>query len=128
MTGCAVETGIVNQSRTEITHLKATIVALREQLETLSFDKDKAVQRAVLLSSDEIQQLKDMASSLRSELENLRFEKDAAVQRAVQSSADEIQQLKTLRLAFGVNWKICDLKKMQPFKEQCRVLQMKFSN
>ena len=89
-----METGIVNQSQTEIAHLKATIVALREKLETLSFDKDKAVQRAVLLSSDEIQQLKDMASSLRSELENLRFEKDAAVQRAVQSSADEIQQLK----------------------------------
>ena len=94
ITGCAVGTGIGNQSQTEITHLKATIVVLREQLEALSFDKDKAVQRAVLLSSDEIQQLKDMASSLRSELENLRFEKDAAVQRAVQSSADEIQQLK----------------------------------
>ena len=74
--------------------LRATIVVLRERLEILSFDTDKAVQRAVLLSSDEIQQLKDMASSLRNELENLRFEKDAAVQRAVQSSADEIQQLK----------------------------------
>ena len=74
--------------------LRATIVVLRERLEILSFDKDKAVQRAILLSSDEIQQLKDMASSLRNELENLRFEKDAAVQRAVQSSADEIQQLK----------------------------------
>ena len=60
--------------------LRATIVVLRERLEILSFDKDKAVQQAVLLSSDEIQQLKDMASSLRSELENLRFEKDAAVQ------------------------------------------------
>ena len=94
MSGCAVGTRIVNQSQTEIMHLKATIVALREQLEALSFDKDKAVQKAVLLSSDEIQQLKDMTSSLRSELENLRFEKDAAVQRAVQSSADEIQQLK----------------------------------
>ena len=74
--------------------LRATIVVLRERLEILSFDKDKAVQQAVLLSSDEIQQLKDMASSLRNELENLRFEKDAAVQRAEQSSADEIQQLK----------------------------------
>ena len=68
-----METGIVNQTQTEIAHLRATIVVLREQLEALSFDKDKAVQRAVLLSSDEIQQLKDMASSLRSELENLRF-------------------------------------------------------
>ena len=67
---------------------------LRERLEILSFDKDKAVQQAVLLSSDEIQQLKDMASSLRNELENLQFEKDAAVQRALQSSANEIQQLK----------------------------------
>ena len=83
-----------NKSQSEVMDLRATIVALRERLETLSFDKDKAVQRAVLLSSDEIQQLKDMASSLRNELENLRFEKDAAVQRATQSSADEIQQLK----------------------------------
>ena len=74
--------------------LRATIVVLRERLEILSFDKDKAVQQAVLLSSDEIQQLKDLASSLRNELESLRLEKDAAVQRAVQISADEIQQLK----------------------------------
>ena len=40
-----METKIVNQSQTEIMHLKATIVVLREQLEALSFDKDKAVQR-----------------------------------------------------------------------------------
>ena len=49
-----------NKSQSEVMDLRATIVVLRERLEILTFDKDKAVQRAVLLSSDEIQQLKDM--------------------------------------------------------------------
>ena len=70
----------------EILELKAMIVALREQMEALSFSKDAAVQKAIQRSVDEIQQLKNTASSLRNELENLRFEKDAAVQKAVQSS------------------------------------------
>ena len=65
-----METGIVNQSQTEITHLKATIGVLREQLEALSYDKDKAVQKAILLSADEIQQLKSTVASLRSEMES----------------------------------------------------------
>ena len=64
----------------EILELKAMIVALREQMEALSFSKDAAIQKAVQRSADEIQQLKNTASSLRNELENLRFEKDAAVQ------------------------------------------------
>ena len=97
-------------------------------MENLRFEKDAAVQRAVQSSADEIQQLKNTTSSLRSELENLRFEKDAAVQRAVQSSADEIQQLKNTTSSLRSELKICDLKKMQPYKEQYRVLQMKFSN
>ena len=117
-----------NKSQSEVMDLRATIVVLRERLETLSFDKDKAVQRAVLLSSDEIQQLKDMASSLRNELENLRFEKDAAVQRAVQSSADEIQQLKNTTSSLRMNWRICDSRKMLLYSGQYRVLQMKFSS
>ena len=54
-----------NQNQTEIVHLRATIVVLREQLEALSFEKDKAVQKSVMKSSDEIQQLKDTSSSLR---------------------------------------------------------------
>ena len=78
----------------EILELKAMIVALREQMEALSFSKDAAVQKAVQRSADEIQQLKNTASSLRNELENLRFEKDAAVQQTAHRSADEIQQLK----------------------------------
>ena len=89
-----METEISETKNSEIFELKATIVALRDQMELLSHNSDAAVQKAVQKSADEIQQLKNTASSLRNELENLRFEKDAAVQKAVQKSADEIQQLK----------------------------------
>ena len=89
-----METEISETKNSEIFELKATIVALRDQMELLSHNSDAAVQKAVQKSADEIQQLKNTASSLRNELENLRFEKDADVQKAVQKSADEIKQLK----------------------------------
>ena len=89
-----METEISETKNSEIFELKATIVALRDQMELLSHNSDAAAQKAVQKSADEIQQLKNTASSLRNELENLRFEKDADVQKAVQKSADEIKQLK----------------------------------
>ena len=67
--------------------------ALRDEFESLRFEKDKAVQEAVANSHDEITQLKRTAQALRDELETLRFEKDKAVQEAVANSHDEIQQL-----------------------------------
>jgi len=42
----------------EISELKAMIVALREQMEALSFSKDAAVQKAVQRSADEFSSLK----------------------------------------------------------------------
>jgi len=94
------------EGQNDVRHLEETIVALRTELETLSFKIDQSVQQAIQLNTDEIQQLKGTASSLRDELESLRFEKDAAVQKAVQRSADEIQQLKALHLVSEMSWKV----------------------
>ena len=56
----------------ELSYLRETILALREQLELLSFEKDAAVQKAVQRSADEIQQLKNTAVSLRNEIDKLK--------------------------------------------------------
>ena len=57
------------QSQVIIGDLQATILALRDRLETATFEIKRAEQRATLNSADEIQQLKNTASSLRGELE-----------------------------------------------------------
>ena len=54
----------------EILELKAMIVALREQMEALSFSKDAAIQKAVQRSAGEIQQLKNTVKTLRKRIEN----------------------------------------------------------
>ena len=59
----------IQRSADEIQQLKSTATSLRDELESLRFEKDAAVQQA-------IQQLKSTATSLRDELESLRFEKD----------------------------------------------------
>ena len=56
--------------------------------------RKKAVQDAILNSSQEIKELKLSISDLRNELESLKFEKKEAVQKAVVNSSDEIKQLK----------------------------------
>ena len=49
-----MKTGIVNQTQSEIMHLRATIAVLREQLETLSFEKDKGL--SLISKSTELSQ------------------------------------------------------------------------
>ena len=82
------------EAQHEIRHLKETITVLRDELETQGFDKERAVQEAVLTSNDEIQQLRQTAIALRVELEDLQFEHAKAVQEAASTNLDETQQLK----------------------------------
>ena len=67
---------------------------MREELENLRYEKQKAVQEASRDLALEIKELKNSSSALRSELEKLKFSKKEAVQKAVYNSSDEIKQLK----------------------------------
>jgi DNA-binding protein H-NS len=69
-------------ARSEIRHLKNSLVALRSQLEATQFEGQENVQRAIAEGHDEITQLHETAVALRAELENLNHEKDQAVQEA----------------------------------------------
>ena len=55
----------------EIKELKFSISDLRNELESLKFEKKEAVQNAVLNSNNEIQQLKLSSQKLREEIEKL---------------------------------------------------------
>ena len=64
-----METEISETKNSEIFELKATIVALRGQMELLSHNSDAAVQKAVQKSADEIKQLKKTTVKMRAEIE-----------------------------------------------------------
>ena len=56
---------------------------MRDELESLRFEKDAAVQQAVQRSADEIQQLKMTSSELRAALESQKFEYEAKLQKQI---------------------------------------------
>ena len=66
---------------------------MRDELESLRFEKDAAVQQAVQRSADEIQQLKSTATSLRDELESQRLDYEALLQEKEKNNVDENLQL-----------------------------------
>ena len=51
--------------------LKLSIADLRNELESLKFEKKEAVQNAVLNSNNEIKQLKSSSQKLREEIEKI---------------------------------------------------------
>jgi hypothetical protein len=59
----------------ENTHLKETIVALREELQTSMVQTAESVQKAVVTANDEIAQLKATVSALRDKMEKMEHEK-----------------------------------------------------
>ena len=56
------------QAQHEIRHLRETIDALREELETQRYEKDRGIQAAHADTADELNQLRDTASALRDDL------------------------------------------------------------
>ena len=51
--------------------MKKSCQVLRDELETLKFEKKEAIQKTILNSSDEISQLKESTQKLRDELETI---------------------------------------------------------
>ena len=78
----------------EMSQLRRTIVAMREELESWRAQKQDAVQAALASSHDELGQLRATISALREQMEKMGYEKQQAVQAAVAHSADEIDQLR----------------------------------
>ena len=58
--------------RDETVQLKAAVQAMRDEMEQLRFEKQRAVQQAVADAHAENQQLKDTILALREELDRLR--------------------------------------------------------
>ena len=56
-------------ARTENRQLKETIGALRDQLESIQFEKEQGILQAIATANDEITQLKAMVAAMRGELE-----------------------------------------------------------
>ncbi|MBI3941189.1 MAG: hypothetical protein HY315_10170, partial [Acidobacteria bacterium] len=78
----------------EITQLKATVNALRDELEKTRIAEQERIQKAVAAANDEITQLKGTVNALRDELEKTRIAEQERIQRAVAAANDEITQLK----------------------------------
>lgn len=81
-------------AQTENRHLKDTIVALRDELESERNFSAKKTQDALALSSNEIKQLKETAAALRDALEAAHFKTQKEVQEAIVASSSEIKELK----------------------------------
>ena len=82
-----------HQMDVEMRHLKNTIAALRDKMESVHFQKDEEVQKAVALSNDEIIQLKDTVSALREQLETLKYDDEERIQAIERNARDEIAHL-----------------------------------
>jgi len=74
-------------------HLKDTVVAMRQSLESLVLEKNAAVQREAAASRDEIENMKAAVVALRDALEALRIERDRQVQEAVARGKTENREL-----------------------------------
>ena len=71
----------LRQSQMDIRHLGDSIQALREELESQNYEKDKNVQSVRMEGVDEVIQLKETITSLREELQNMQFENNQSVER-----------------------------------------------
>ncbi len=79
--------------RAENRQLKETIVALRDKLESMGFEKEQDVQQAVAAANDEIAQLKATVTALRDKLERSTFTFEDSMQERERVSRDECNQL-----------------------------------
>ena len=80
----------LRQSQMDIRHLSDSIQALREELESQNYEKDKNVQSVRMEGVDEVIQLKETITSLREELQNMRFENNQSVERLHSDYAEEM--------------------------------------
>ena len=73
--------------------LKSTATSLREELESLRFEKDAAVQKAIQRSTEEINQLMKTSSELRDAMMSQKFEFETKLQKQTLEKIDEHSHL-----------------------------------
>jgi chromosome segregation ATPase len=78
----------------EMKHLRQTILAMREEMESLRADRQQAGQEASEALNDEIRHLRSTVGTMREQLENLQIEKQQQIQAVTAQSADEIRHLR----------------------------------
>jgi predicted nucleic acid-binding Zn-ribbon protein len=83
----------------EVAQLQATITALRDQVEKLHFEKQRAVEESVAHSADEVDQLKKMVLALREQLEEERARHEEEMQAIRLRSRDESAHLQGMVVA-----------------------------
>ena len=71
----------LRQSQMDIRHLSESVQALREELESQNYEKDRNVQSARMEGVDEVTQLKETITTLRQELQNLQFDKSQSLEK-----------------------------------------------
>ena len=81
------------EAELNVRQLKETIEVLRDELESLRFEKDAAVQQAVQRSADELEQLKLSISNLRTELDSAQFKYEKDLQQQAVIKLDEHSHL-----------------------------------
>ena len=89
-----VKTEELDNALKENRHLKEIITAMREELESLDFERQKAVQDAVLESQAEIEHLRTTIVAQREELESIRFVTEKRFQETIAELSNENKQLK----------------------------------
>lgn len=94
MAADSAKTEKLNDVLQENRYLKESIAAMREELESLAFEKQKAVQDAVLESQAEIEHLRATIVAQREELESIRFETEKRFQDNLAELSSENRQLK----------------------------------
>src|SRR5882724_2740946 len=77
----------------EIQHLRNTVSAMREQLETVRFAEQQKAQQAVATANEELVQLRATVQALRDEMERQKAKFEDAVQSAQNTARSEMKQL-----------------------------------
>ena len=88
----------------DLVQFKATIIALRDELQDWPLRRDDAVRLALAPQFDEIRQLKDTIAALRNTLELAQVAKEDAVSAARTQDHAEIMQLKATIQALRDQW------------------------
>jgi len=82
--------------QSENRHLKETVTALREALETQRAECEGKIQKLLSEADDEAGQLKATINALRDELERVRIQCEEKLREFESSAGDEINQLREM--------------------------------
>jgi seryl-tRNA synthetase len=81
------------ESVNELVQLRETIVAMREEMERINFEKQRGVQEAVSASNVDNQQLRSTVQALREEMEHMKRRFEEELQAVRTTEREEQKQL-----------------------------------